>query len=438
VKPIIRVENVSKRYDLGLTRTSLPTVISQWVRRFLDHTSDKLPEDQHLWALKDVSFELQKGQSLALIGPNGAGKSTILKLLSKITVPTSGSIKVNGQLSALIELGAGFHPDLTGRENIYLNGTILGLKRGEIERRFDEIVAFSELERFIDTPVKRYSSGMAVRLGFAVASCIEPDILLVDEVLAVGDASFRQKCIERIKELLDHDTSLIFVSHSMELVKAVCDTAIYIEDGEVQQYGNSSEVIDVYNQVLDRRRALKLSQSHASSARVGPDIEITKIEVSAVDGQPTGELYSDQVTEVRVHYLAYRSLGEAHMLVRIYRADGVSCCIMRSSLDNVQMSFEQGAGVVSLTLGPLQLYGGMYYAIAWIMDREDIDGITRGSSDWFQVKNRVPGREAQDAVFEPNRQWHHHRLPHDNTNDNSIAKRPIRISQPTQSPEVPK
>ncbi len=407
MKSIIRFENVSKRYNLGLTRTSLPTVISQWIRRSINHASDKPIQDKYLWALKDVSFELQKGQSLALIGPNGAGKSTILKLLSKITIPTTGHIEVNGQLSALIELGAGFHPDLTGRENIYLNGTILGIKRQEIERRFDEIVAFSELERFIDTPVKRYSSGMAVRLGFAVASCIEPDILLVDEVLAVGDASFRQKCIERIKELLDHNTSLIFVSHSMELVKAVCDTAIYIEHGEVQQYGNSSEVIDLYNQVLDRRRALKLSQSQSSPAGAGPDIDITKIEVSGVDGRSTADLYNDQPAEVRVHYMAYRPVAKANMLVRIYRADGISCCVVRTSLDRFQISFEPGPGVVSLTLDPLQLYGGMYYAIAWVMDAEDIDGIARGSSDWFQVKNRVPGREAHDAVFEPNRRWYH-------------------------------
>ena len=249
MKPVIEFSNVSKRYNLGLTRTSLPSVISQWVKQALlgSNSSDR----KYHWALRDVSFNLEKGQSLALVGPNGAGKSTILKLLAKITNPTSGKAEVNGQLSALIELGAGFHPDLTGRENIFLNGTILGLTYKDIQRRYDEIVAFSEIEEFIDTPVKRYSSGMTVRLGFAVASCIEPDILLVDEVLAVGDASFRQKCIERIKTLLSNGTSLIFVSHDMGLVRAVCERALYIEHGQVQGFfqrisqGGAPGIVDV-------------------------------------------------------------------------------------------------------------------------------------------------------------------------------------------------
>jgi lipopolysaccharide transport system ATP-binding protein len=181
-------ENISKRYNLGLTRTSLPTVFSHWLKTKV--TRKALPtQNKVLWALRDVNFELNQGQSLALVGSNGAGKTTILKLLANITKPSSGRLTINGKLSALIELGAGFHPDLTGRENIFLNGTILGLSRKEIERRFDDIVDFSELERFIDTPVKRYSSGMVVRLGFSVASCIEPELLLVDEVLAVGDSS---------------------------------------------------------------------------------------------------------------------------------------------------------------------------------------------------------------------------------------------------------
>ncbi len=271
---VIKFKNVSKRYNLGLTRTSLPSVISQWFRRGDNHS-----KDQYLWSLKDVSFELSRGELLALIGPNGAGKSTILKLLANITLPTTGRIDINGKLSALIELGAGFHPDLTGRENIYLNGTILGLSRREVDQRFDEIVDFSELERFIDTPVKRYSSGMTVRLGFAVAACIQPDILLVDEVLAVGDASFRQKCVQRIKELLHQGTSLIFVSHDLGLVRSVCNTAIYIEHGEVQLFGGSADVIEAYNQVIDKKRALQLSQAHSASAESGAEIEITRVEV---------------------------------------------------------------------------------------------------------------------------------------------------------------
>ncbi|HQV94517.1 MAG TPA: ABC transporter ATP-binding protein [Anaerolineales bacterium] len=251
--PVIQFTNVSKRYNLGLTRTSLPSILSQWVKPLLGKQGNAT-EKKIYWALQDVSFAMEKGQSLALVGPNGAGKSTILKLLAKITNPTTGKVEVNGQLSALIELGAGFHPDLTGRENIYLNGTILGLTYKDIHKKYDEIVAFSEIEEFIDTPVKRYSSGMAVRLGFAVASCIEPQILLVDEVLAVGDASFRQKCIERIKSLLRNGTSLIFVSHDMGLVRALCERALYIEHGRLQASGTSAEIIDMYNRVLEKKR----------------------------------------------------------------------------------------------------------------------------------------------------------------------------------------
>jgi ABC-type polysaccharide/polyol phosphate transport system ATPase subunit len=408
--PVIRFSNVVKRYNLGLTRTSVPSVISQWLKQVAGGSSDSAADKFH-WALNDVSFELQKGQSLALVGSNGAGKSTILKLLAKITTPTSGEVKVDGQLSALIELGAGFHPDLTGRENIYLNGTILGLSYKDIDKRFDEIVAFSELDRFIDTPVKRYSSGMTVRLGFAVASCIEPDILLVDEVLAVGDASFRQKCIERIKKLLSNGTSLIFVSHDMGLVKAVCDTAIYIEQGKVLQYGGAAEVIETYNRVLDQRRALKLKAS--GSASEGESIvEITKVEILDGNGQTFDAVYTDEPFMVRLNYFAYKNIGRANALVRIYRSDGISCCVIRTSLDEFPIELKEGQGAISVKLEPAQLFGGSYYVSAWIMNAEDADGLANSASEWFEIKNRVPGLEMHDGVFEPLRKWDHDHMGH--------------------------
>jgi lipopolysaccharide transport system ATP-binding protein len=401
---VIRFERVTKRYNLGLTRTSLPAVISQWARQAIRRGDDSLADKKYHWALRDVSFELERGQSLALVGPNGAGKSTILKLLAKITTPTSGKVEVNGQLSALIELGAGFHPDLTGRENIFLNGTILGLTYKDIQRRYDEIVAFSEIEEFIDTPVKRYSSGMTVRLGFAVASCIEPDILLVDEVLAVGDASFRQKCIDRIRALLQAGTSLIFVSHDMGLVSAVCEKAIYIEHGQVQYTGSSGEVIDHYNQILEKGRVEKLRQANDTSRGV-EEVEITRMDVLDAGGHPAREVYGDQPIEIRVHYTAFRNIGKANALVRIYRSDGLSVCVLRTQLDEFPVTLQKGEGIISVKLEPLQLFGGMYYAIAWMMDAEDADGMARGTSDWFEVKNRVVGLEAQASVFEPQRQW---------------------------------
>jgi len=396
-----------------LTRTSLPSVVSQWVKQTVRSGNLSSSRKYH-WALKDVSFELEKGESLALVGPNGAGKSTILKLLAKITNPTSGEVSVNGQLSALIELGAGFHPDLTGRENIFLNGTILGLSYKEIQQRFDEIVDFSEIEAFIDTPVKRYSSGMTVRLGFAVASCIEPDILLVDEVLAVGDASFRQKCIERIKTLLHNGTSLIFVSHDMGLVRAVCERAIYIEHGQVQSAGTSSEIIDLYNQVLDRRRIEKMSRSDDEVDDVEGGVEVTKVQILNTNGEPVSEVYSDEPVEVRVKYNAYRNIGKSNAIVLVYRSDGLACCNMRSYLDGFPaMIIKKGQGEYSIKLDPLQLFGGMYYATTWVMNADDSDGIATGASEWFEVKNRTPGREANIAVYEPNRKWEHNITKYD-------------------------
>jgi ABC-type polysaccharide/polyol phosphate transport system ATPase subunit len=407
---VVRFDKVSKRYKLGVTRTSLPTVISKWMRQFLRGNIRNSAQGGFHWALNGINFELEKGESLALVGPNGAGKSTILKLLSKITFPTAGSIEVNGQISALIELGAGFHPDLTGRENIYLNGTILGLRRRDIDSRFDEIVSFSELERFIDTPLKRYSSGMAVRLGFSVAACIEPDIFLIDEVLAVGDASFRLKCIDRIKQLHEQGTSLIFVSHDLGLVKAICEAAILLEDGRIRTKGTPAEVIEKYNELLDARRALKLTKGKTYTEHSGHDVEITKIEVLPVGSDlRSGNISSDCPIEIRISYVAYRNIDPASVLIRIYRSDGLSCCVMRTNHDGYNFSLAPGESTISLFMEPLQLSGGRYHAISWIMDADGVSGFARGASEWFQVQSLVPGQQADKGVFEPKRRWMQYR-----------------------------
>lgn len=405
---VVTFSRVSKRYQLGLARTSVTGLAKGWLRAAW---RGGLPQavDGSYWALEDVSFELQRGQSLALLGPNGAGKSTILKLLARITQPTSGALEVAGRLAALIELGAGFHPDLTGRENVYLNGMLLGLRRQEIEARFDEIVAFSELEPFIDTPIKRYSSGMTVRLGFAVASCLEPEILLVDEVLAVGDAAFRQKCVRRIKALLDGGTSLIFVSHDMGLVKAVCDTAIYLEAGTIQHAGPVADVIETYNTALDRRRAERVERPGDDGGAAEGVLEITGVAVLDEAGHPDGHLSADRPAEVRVRYVAYRGIGQAHVIVRLQRSDGVSCCVVRTVADGAPLNIEAGPGTVSVVFEPLQLYGGTYYAVVWVTDADGASGIARATSEWFEVKNRTAGLDAGDAVFEPARRWTHHK-----------------------------
>jgi ABC-type polysaccharide/polyol phosphate transport system ATPase subunit len=234
----LQLREVSKRYrirrDVDGERTLVRKLLSIRKRR------------EDFWALKDVSFDVHRAEALGIIGHNGAGKSTILKLLSRITTPTTGRIMINGRLSALIEVGSGFHPELTGRENVYLNGSILGMMRREITKKLDSIVEFAELRQFIDTPVKRYSSGMYVRLGFSIAAHLDPDILLLDEVLAVGDASFQRKCIQRITELKKNGTTIVFISHDLRAVQQLCDRVILLKKGQIEADGNPAETIALY------------------------------------------------------------------------------------------------------------------------------------------------------------------------------------------------
>lgn len=310
----------------------------------------------------------------------------------------------------MIELGAGFHPDLTGRENIFLNGTILGLSRKEIERRFDEIVDFSEIERFIDTPVKRYSSGMTVRLGFAVASCIEPEILLVDEVLAVGDASFQQKCLRRIRSLINKGTSIIFVSHNLYLVQAACNTAIYLQGGRVKHHGAVKDVVDLYEQDLHQERAQKFEGSQAVGVNEDEDhVEITQVEVVNIAEPKSTVLPSDQPAQIRIYYNAYKPLGKVQVSAFIIRSDGLVCCMMRSKLDKFDVQVDHGQGVVSLLLDPLQLVGGSYFAEAWFLDESDSMALTSkaGRSEWFTVKGAAFSYEDRSGVFTPSTHWNH-------------------------------
>ncbi|MEI7436565.1 MAG: polysaccharide ABC transporter ATP-binding protein [bacterium] len=263
--PAISVRNLSKCYQLGaIGRHTLVDEVQYWWHKArgrdprehfskVGHTATEARKVEAerkgaelFWALKDVSFDVQPGEVIGIIGRNGAGKSTLLKILTRITEPTSGEAFINGRVASLLEVGTGFHPDLTGRENVYMNGTILGMKKREIAAKFDEIVAFSELEQFIDTPVKRYSSGMYVRLAFAVAAHLEPEILLVDEVLAVGDAAFQQKCLGKMSEVAGHGRTILFVSHNMAAVNRLCGRAILLEHGRIVRQGSAEEVSTAY------------------------------------------------------------------------------------------------------------------------------------------------------------------------------------------------
>jgi len=254
----IKIENLSKKYVIrhGASSGSLKELVEHYRRKILkklhstafNKNADPFEVTyEEFWALKDVSLEIKKGSKLGVIGRNGAGKSTLLKILSHITEPTSGQITINGSISSLLEVGTGFHPELSGRENVFLNGAILGMKRSEIQRKFDEIVEFSEIEQFIDTPVKRYSSGMQVRLAFSVASHLEPDILILDEVLAVGDMLFQKKCLKKMEAISSSGTTVVFVNHGIDAIKQFCDQAIVLEKGRlILDTADINKAIELY------------------------------------------------------------------------------------------------------------------------------------------------------------------------------------------------
>lgn len=257
--PILKVDNLSKRYRIGVAEEGYKTfreTIMDWVsfpirnftrlRSLTRFSNDSNDQQDVIWALRDVSFEVHEGEVLGIIGKNGAGKSTLLKVLSRITEPTSGFAEIHGRVSSLLEVGTGFHPELTGRENIFLNGAVLGMRKREIEKKYDEIVAFSEIGKFLDTPVKRYSSGMYVRLAFAVAAHLEPDILLVDEVLAVGDTGFQKKCLGKMRDVATGGRTVLFVSHNMEAIQKLCTRAMILHEGRVLMDGDTEEVVGRY------------------------------------------------------------------------------------------------------------------------------------------------------------------------------------------------
>ncbi len=296
--PAIRVNNLGKLYRIGEIdpyRTLRDAIAHAFVSRVgrARHTPQGGPQgnsnpgsDQYIWALRNVSFEVQEGEAVGVIGPNGAGKTTLLKVLSRITDPTEGSAQIRGRMSSLLEVGTGFHPELTGRENVYLNGAILGMKKAEIEMKFEDIVNFAEVEKFIDTPVKRYSDGMRVRLGFAVAAHLEPDILVVDEVLAVGDASFQRKSLGKMEDAASEGRTVMFVSHNMASIQNLCTVAYGLDHGRIFASGGVNDVIQEYLERFDRPTTvplrartdrtgsgkLRLVDFSISGARSSPDI----------------------------------------------------------------------------------------------------------------------------------------------------------------------
>jgi lipopolysaccharide transport system ATP-binding protein len=318
MKPAIRVENLGKCYRVAhqrqvaryrTLRDSLMDAVKAPFRRWIKGESRATAED--FWALRDVSFEVQPGEVVGIIGRNGAGKSTLLKILSRITKPTKGRVELNGRVGSLLEVGTGFHPELTGRENIYLNGSILGMKREEIGRKFDEIVAFAEIEKFLDTPVKRYSSGMYVRLAFAVAAHLEPEILIVDEVLAVGDIGFQRKCIGKMEEVGRGGRTVLFVSHNMPSITRLCKRSILLSAGDVVREGPAAEVASFYVHNGDGCGSSRSWAEH----RIQPGNEVVRLlRFGAVDAARIPAPTVDIREPIRLE-VDYRVLVDGHVLV---------------------------------------------------------------------------------------------------------------------------
>ena len=289
-RPVIALEKIGKMYRIGRSghntsfRDTFDDIVKSTYRRFRGFGHDRSKQED-FWALKDISFEIKQGEAVGLLGRNGAGKSTLLKILSRITEPTTGQARLRGRIGSLLEVGTGFQPDLTGRENIYLNGSILGMRRAEISKKFDEIVAFSEVERFLDTPVKRYSSGMYIRLAFAVAAHLEPEILLVDEVLSVGDTEFQRKCLGKMNDVVGHGRTVIFVSHHLESISALTSRCLVFKSGQLVVDGPTDKAVRSYIEM-----ALKGTEQGESyrTTRTDPD-ENYFSEVNVITSDPYGQ-----------------------------------------------------------------------------------------------------------------------------------------------------
>ncbi|NOZ34218.1 MAG: ABC transporter ATP-binding protein [Chlorobi bacterium] len=362
----IKLENISKQYRLGVVGTgTLSHDLNRWFARIRgkeDPTlkigqSNQLAEagGDYVWALKDINLEVKKGEILGIIGKNGAGKSTLLKLLSRVTGPTTGQIKVNGRIASLLEVGTGFHPELTGRENIFLNGAILGMRKSEIRKKLDEIVDFAGVAKYLDTPVKRYSSGMYVRLAFAVAAHLEPDILVVDEVLAVGDAEFQKKAIGKMQDVSkDGGRTVLFVSHNMASVQLLCSRGVYLENGMISYVNRTDKVIDKYLNSSSKTVEKELSLFNR-------DIKINNITFLNKYGKKVTTLLSGQKITIRISYTANTYLKKVIIRLIFFNSNREFLFICNNYHTNEPFDNLENSGSLECDIDKLPLNSGSYH-----------------------------------------------------------------------------
>lgn len=420
----ISFENVSKMYRLGLVGTgTLGQDLNRWWKMNVLHqedpylkigqTNDRSTKgsSDFVYALKDIDFKVEQGDVVGIIGKNGAGKSTLLKLLSRITAPTTGSIKTRGRLASLLEVGTGFHPELTGRENIYMNGSIMGMTKAEITRKLDEIIDFAGVERYIDTPTKRYSSGMQVRLGFAVAAFLEPEILVVDEVLAVGDADFQRKAIGKMQDVSSNaGRTVLFVSHNMASVRALCKSALILENGMIKSYGNVDEIVEMYLMSCAQNvQGLPVSELPRESKGSGKlrfeDIKFldeNDNEVHPHCGQPV---------KFRVFFDVKENIHNVSLSLGLRTTLGQPLTTFPTTFTQELMNFSKGKHFVDCTLPKLPLTAGMYNVALWAAEnRKCLDHIQDGiqvevlDGDFFE-RGKVVGDNLKGKIMLCPHEW---------------------------------
>ena len=402
-QPAVHFERVSKKF---VTHHERPRSFQEMVVNLF-----RSGQREELWALRDVSFTVERGAALGIIGPNGSGKSTVLKLISRILEPTSGKITVDGRVSALLELGAGFHPDLTGRENIYLNGSLLGLSRREMDAQFDRIVEFAELERFIDMPVKHYSTGMTMRLGFAVAIHVQPEILLVDEVLAVGDQSFQARCLDKISELRSQGVTILFVSHNLEAVRDLCDQTLWLEGGRLQAHGPTEQVIDLYLEWVTAGEEARLTAQHGEGVgeRWGSgEVEIVDVRFLDRDGRERHVFRTGEPMVACIRYVAHRRIENPVFGVAIHRSDGLHVNGPNTKFAGYPIEFVEGEGEIRYIIESLPLLEGTYQFSATCYDYACVHPYDHHHRMYTFRVQRGEVREEFGVFYIPSR-WEHRR-----------------------------
>jgi ABC-type polysaccharide/polyol phosphate transport system ATPase subunit len=399
----LRLDRVSKRYRV---RHKLePAAAGPSLLHKLRNLRTRPDE---FWAVRDVSFEVTRGETLGIIGHNGAGKSTILKLLSNVTTPTSGEIMISGRLSALIEVGSGFHPELTGRENIYLSGSILGMRRREITAKLERIIDFAGVREFIETPVKHYSSGMYLRLGFSIAAHLEPDILLLDEVLAVGDAAYQVKCLNRITELHRQGRTIVFISHDLGAVERLCGRVILLNRGRIVATGRARDVIAQYQAV---GATYTPSESHAvADAILSREAEITSITCYDAEDRSSVVFRTGAPARVRLDYLVHAPVPDASVEVYVYSVAtsiaGAWCQMTTAGPDGTGMPLTVGPGAVEFEIDALGLLPGMYHISATIARKDQAPGTAIDYQPQCLTLRVDGGKLMRGSFYMPHR-WRH-------------------------------